>query len=518
MKISKLQIKNFIGIQDLTVEPGKVNIIKGKNANGKTSILEAIEKAFTNNDRRPQIIRDGAESALILVETDAGLTVRRSITQKGTSLTVKDDKGFNAPAPQKLLTGLTGQFNFNPVDFLGESEKEQARIILSVADIRVTPEMIKAWTGGELPPADCSLHGLQVVRDLHTMYYDKRREVNAKARVHKAEVDSIAIPEGFNPEQYRNVNLRDMYDLLKEAQDNNDSIADASDKLKILDIKESSAKEKAEAEALLVKTKGVADRETLDERMLGAKEKCKIESLKQKELIQMKIKALEEETKRLKGFLGKEDGRLEAELQSIDDDWKERLEMVDNKEKDELIRNEENLRSQLVLIEQERGDCEAILKERQPIDTASLEQKIQEFQEKQGLVSKYDQKEAARKELKKAKKEAERLDNMVKILAAKPAELVKQANLPIEGLGINESGNVIINGRPIKSLSTSETIRMALEIAKATAGKLKLICIDGFESIVGEAREEFMRQIADDDYQYFLTEAAPCEVEISKVG
>jgi len=38
------------------------------------------------------------------------------------------------------------------------------------------------------------------------------------------------------------------------------------------------------------------------------------------------------------------------------------------------------------------------------------------------------------------------------------------------------------------------------------------------KNFIGKAREEFLRQIADDDYQYFLTEAAPCEVEISKVG
>ena len=110
------------------------------------------------------------------------------------------------------------------------------------------------------------------------------------------------------------------------------------------------------------------------------------------------------------------------------------------------------------------------------------------------------------------------LDQVVKMLAAKPAELFKQADLPIEGLGIDDKGNVTINERPIKSLSTSEQIRLALDIAKATAGELQLICIDGFESIVGEAREELMKQISADSYQYFITESAAGEVEISKAG
>ena len=467
MKISRLEIKNFIGIKDLTMEPGKINLIKGKNAQGKTSVLEAIEKAFTNNDRRPKVIRDGAESALILIETDDGLTIRRSVTDKGTNLTVKNKEGFAAPAPQKLLAGISGQFSFNPVDFLNKDDKEQAQIILSVAPIKVTPEDVEAWTGRKVSMLDYTQHGLQVVKDLHAMFYDQRRLCNAQVKASKAEVDAIEIPEGFNPEEYRDVNLRELYDELKAAQDTNAAIAAARNKL-----------EKITERETLVKTEAKAEESEIKTRMKYIRE-----------LLQNKIAALQEQLK--------DSAASEAR---------------------QLADNEAALRGRLVLLEQEKADCEAILKESQPVETEALETKVQEYQDKQRLVALFDHKLEASKRYSSAGAEALALDHTVKMLAEKPAELVKQAALPIKNLGIDEKGNITIAGRPVRALSTSEQIRLALDIARATAGELKLICIDGFESIVGEAREELLKQINDDSYQYFITEAAAGDVEISKAG
>lgn len=40
--INKIQIENFKSIENLTLEPGRLNIVIGANASGKTNILEAI--------------------------------------------------------------------------------------------------------------------------------------------------------------------------------------------------------------------------------------------------------------------------------------------------------------------------------------------------------------------------------------------------------------------------------------------------------------------------------------------
>ena len=56
-KIKRLVIRNALGIEEKVINAGNVNIISGGNAKGKTSILEVIEKALYNNDRRDRFVR-----------------------------------------------------------------------------------------------------------------------------------------------------------------------------------------------------------------------------------------------------------------------------------------------------------------------------------------------------------------------------------------------------------------------------------------------------------------------------
>ena len=50
--IKRLVIRDCLGIEELTVNPGQTTIISGGNEQGKTSILETIEKALYNTKRR----------------------------------------------------------------------------------------------------------------------------------------------------------------------------------------------------------------------------------------------------------------------------------------------------------------------------------------------------------------------------------------------------------------------------------------------------------------------------------
>ena len=77
-KISKIIIKNYLGVEEVEFVPGKkINIIKGEKGSGKTSIIDAIEKAYTNNDRRPVGIKKGEDEATIYIEQDDGFTIDR---------------------------------------------------------------------------------------------------------------------------------------------------------------------------------------------------------------------------------------------------------------------------------------------------------------------------------------------------------------------------------------------------------------------------------------------------------
>lgn len=483
MKIKRISIKNFIGIEEMNLEPGKINLISGFNGKGKTTILEALEKVFTNNDRRPRVIRDGADKSVIFVETDDGYSLRRSVTEKSNSLTVTKD-GFAAKAPQRFLLGLIGQFSFNPVDFLTKSEKEQTAILLAAAPLTVTMEDVEQWTG-ERPPVDTGQHGLQVCKDLHSMYYEKRRDQNATVKAIKGEVEAIQVPDGFDPEVYRGIKLRDLYDEMEDARGNNSLIELAKVSL-----------DKVQADREKTISLAEAERINIDEREKTAKEKARREGEAKIAEIKAKITELQAQ-------------QVVAETAMVD-----KIAVISAKKTELLDAVNAKEKAELEATHAVEVSATTVLKEKQPIDTAPMEARVQEFEEKQHLVKDFDRRLAAVGRLEDAERTAKHLDQVVKTLAVKPGELITQANLPVQGLGIDDKGNVTINGRPIKSLSTAEQIKVSLEIAKATAGQLQLICIDGFEAIVGEAREELLRQIAQDEYQYFITEASAHEMRV----
>ena len=77
MKIKEINIKNFRNYSELSLRPNKnINVFYGKNASGKTNILEGISmlisgKSFrTNKDR--EILKFGKDSFQIdaLIEKD----------------------------------------------------------------------------------------------------------------------------------------------------------------------------------------------------------------------------------------------------------------------------------------------------------------------------------------------------------------------------------------------------------------------------------------------------------------
>ena len=74
MKILKFEAMNYKRLRALEISPdGHLVRITGKNAQGKSSVLDGIEAIFTpasNLPKRP--IREGAESALLRASVGEG--------------------------------------------------------------------------------------------------------------------------------------------------------------------------------------------------------------------------------------------------------------------------------------------------------------------------------------------------------------------------------------------------------------------------------------------------------------
>lgn len=223
VKISRLEIRNCLGIKELELQAGKLNIIKGGNERGKTSVLEAIEKAFYNTSRRPVFVRSGEAEGTLYVELDDGVSIDRKIKSDGKE-SVKVTKGTDVfRKPETALKSLVGEFSFNPVDFMQKKDKEQTEILLSLIPMHITKENLQEWFG-EVPQVNLNQHAIEILTYLAEKYfYDRRTLANGEVKECQAEIESLRnnLPDNYDPEEWRDVNLSELFNAVREAEKSN---------------------------------------------------------------------------------------------------------------------------------------------------------------------------------------------------------------------------------------------------------------------------------------------------------
>lgn len=206
MKIKKLKISNYIGIEELDWDPGMINIIEGPKGTGKTSITEAIETALSNNKRRTEVISHGKDEALLFVETDEGLEVdRRLRTDKSDYLRLNGD--MVAKSTESELRKFFRGDIFRPLDFIDLSIDEQTEIILSMIKMDYSEEEINDWFGEDvLKDINTSKHLLQILKDIEGKYYNERTEINREIRSLESQVKGIEseLPPNYDGEKWKN--------------------------------------------------------------------------------------------------------------------------------------------------------------------------------------------------------------------------------------------------------------------------------------------------------------------------
>lgn len=131
MSIIRFMAQNFKRLEVAEIEPDEhLNIISGKNAAGKSSVLEAIMYAFAGPTREiPKPIREGENKARIVIETDE-YTITRVITPSGQKLTVTTKQGSEITSPQKFLDKLFNSVAIDPVRFTLLDAKEQVKTLI----------------------------------------------------------------------------------------------------------------------------------------------------------------------------------------------------------------------------------------------------------------------------------------------------------------------------------------------------------------------------------------------------
>lgn len=147
MHIVELSIENFKRIRAISIEPddsGAV-VISGRNAQGKTSVLDAIWAALGGRDGNKSVkpIRDGADQARVTLNL-GDMIVTRIWRNGTTAVKVQSADGAEYKSPQSLLDTLFGRMSFDPLAFTRLSARDQKEMLLKQVTLDVDIDKLDA--------------------------------------------------------------------------------------------------------------------------------------------------------------------------------------------------------------------------------------------------------------------------------------------------------------------------------------------------------------------------------------
>lgn len=528
MHIKKIEIKNWLGIKELLFSPGKFNKVSGDSGVGKTSLVEALEKIFTNKSRRTEVIRHDAEEAELFVELDDGLQTTRKIrSEKADYLKVKHDSKAVSSTEAFLRKLINGDI-FRPIEFVQKTAKEQTEIILNMLQIGWTVDDIKAWFG-EVPEADYQLHILQILKEIETGYYAERESINREINLLRANIEGIKrdLPANYDGEEWRNVNLQALYKQLSDAEESNKRLQEAQVLIEGLSIRINDIKQRSANAAMEKKLDYQRQRDSSTEAIKRLDDKIQQEQTKVEDVDRRILESntrldyeLEQTIERLKiqyqakKQTAREDIQLEVEqIRVFIAEYKEQmaekksaLTNIDEHERKDIEKITDHEEHLISLENEKSGNAQQTVTSIEWIDPEPLKAAAHTAAEMKEYLREWERmKDIIREKLAPKEERSAELSSKIKTARELPKELLKTASLPVDGLSVDEQGRIRINETLIDGLSEGEALEFAFKLAKAQAGELKVICVDGWQNL-GSRQQEIIEAAKTDDYQYFVLE------------
>ena len=205
MKIIQFNAENIKRLVAVEIRPeGNLVEITGKNGQGKTSILDAIWWALSQNKVvQAKPIREGAENGFVRLDLgDYIVTKKFKYKADGEvtiTLTVENRDGAKYGSPQELLNGFLGDLTFDPLAFSRMKPREQV-----VALRALVP-------GYDFDAADKE----------NKADFDSRTDVNRTVRDLGVRIADISVPDE-TPEEP--VSVEDLMAELQTAMDANSAL------------------------------------------------------------------------------------------------------------------------------------------------------------------------------------------------------------------------------------------------------------------------------------------------------
>ena len=465
MKISKLKIENLYGIEQLELD-GKSIELTGTNGAGKSSVLDAIRLALTNNSKRKYIVKNGETEGRVLVKLDDGVTIdRKKRTNKSDYKSVKDENGNEINSPETFLKDIFTPLQLEPVEFLSMSEQEQNRILLNLIEFNKNKKEYIAEKFGEIPPwvnyDNSILEILNQIQAKEGQYYQTREDINRQIRGGLAIINDIAkdIPENYDESKWRNYTLSDKYEELNKLKDYNNKIDRSIEYKSNYENTVNGLKGKLDSNLSIINNNKADRKKAIETNIMELKNKIAL---------------------------------LEKDLENVDNDF-----LIDeNKAKAEYDQEVAKL-SENIKIANEWAS-----KEKQNIETLENELKIAE--EMKGHLNEYDRMVDMQTKVENLRQTSEALTNKIELARTLPGSILKEVNIPVKNLTV-EDGIPLVNGLTISNLSEGEKLMLCVDVTLSNPNTLKLILIDGVEKLSETNRNELYKICKEKGLQIIAT-------------
>lgn len=465
MRISKLSIKNTYGISQFELGGESVELT-GSNGTGKSSVIDAIRLALTNNSKRKYIIKKGENEASIYVELDDGTTInRKKRNDKSDYKSIKDGNGNEINSPESFLKDIFTPLQLEPVEFLGMSEQEQNRILLNLIKFdKDKREFITEKFGESINWVnydDSILEILNQIQSKDGAYYQNREEINRNARNGLAIINDIAkdIPENYDAEKWRNYTLSDKYEELNKLKDFNNKI-----------------------------DRSIVYKENYDNTVKGFKGELDTSLAEISKTKEMRRKALQDSITEYENKIA----LLKKDLENLDNEFLVDENNAKAKYDQEIAKLSDNIKIANEWASKEKKD------------TDTLEEELKVAESMKGHLNEYDRMKDMQEKVKKLNEQSEELTRKIELARNLPGQILKEVEIPVKNLTV-ENGIPLVNGLPVGNLSEGQKLMLCVDIALSDSNTLKLILIDGVEKLSEANRKELYRICKEKGLQYIAT-------------
>ena len=443
MKITSLKIEKLFGIEQLELD-GKSVELTGSNGVGKSSVLDAIRLALTNNSKRKYIVKNGQKEGKIYVKMDDGTTIeRKKRTDKSDYKSIKDGNGNDIASPESFLKDIFTPLQLEPVEFLSMTEQEQNRILLNLIKFdKDKKQFITEKFGEEINWVDYDNSILEILNEIQSkdgQYYQAREDINRNIRNEQAIITDIAkdIPEGYDVNKWRNFTLSEKYEELNKKKTFNENI-----------------------------DKSIAYKEDYDNKIK------QIETTESNTLLQIEANKVEEKNK-INTEIQDLKNRillLEKELENVDTKYEKVIAEAKSQTATEKAKLEENIKI--------ANEWAAKTKE----ETETIENELKIAEEMKGHINEYDRMMEKKSHIDLLKAQSESLTNKIELARNLPGEILKEVEIPVKNLTVVD-GVPLVNGIPVNGLSEGEKLMLCVDVTLANPDSLKIILIDGVERL-----------------------------------